>query len=435
MIGAAALTFALLAAVPSRFSPELDGQGHFVAALEAAPLSFPSGTKGGGQDFFAELSPLISVIAGDDFSFSLGAPLRLRLFDAAPDQKDRDYGGILRREDWDSRSDYGQLLQSLRVGNPNSPVYLHAGALDDVSLGRGHLVSHYDNRINPNYHPLGARFIANTRTVRLEGLAADVLAARLFAADVRLDMGQILAGEQGPQDRYFVSVGAVQDFGDAELTTEDLTALELEGEAVVYDKEAQKVGLYLGVGTRFQGENPPLGGVLGLAAEGRLPQVRFSGKVEARRQGGGYRNGIVGPSYEVARFSDTGLANPGIATAQLPTGFSLYLEGALDVLRDDNGLAWITARADGEHYDFGRTDLDGALTFRSADQQAAGTFRVSMIGLGEDTRYHLEGELRYRLGPSLYALATGGTVFFPQPDETLARGAFASLGIGADFMN
>lgn len=432
----AALALALLAAVPSRFSPDPDGKGHFIAALEASALAFPSGTLGGGQDLFADLSPRLTFVAGDDFSFSLGAPLRLRLFDAAPDQKAQDYGQILRREDWDTRSDYGQLLDSLQIGNPSSPVYVEAGALDDVSLGRGHLVTHYDNRLNPNYHPLGTLLVANGKALKLEALASDLLAARLFAADLRLDMGRLIGGaETTAGDRYFLSVSAAQDFGQVELKTDPLTAMELEGEVRVYDQDQQQVGLYLGVGTRFQGKDPPLGGVVGVAAEGRLPQVRFSGKVEARRQGDGFRQGLVGPSYEIARYSDTGLSNPGIAQVQLPTGFSFYLEGALDVLRDDNGVAWLTARADGEHFDFGRTDLDGALIFRTADQQAAGTFRVTMVGLGEDTRYHLEGELRYRLATSLYGVATGGTVFFPQPNDRLARGAFASLGIGADFMN
>lgn len=430
-----ALALALLSAVPSGFGPEADGQGHFRAALEVSPLSFPSGTPGGGQDFFAQLSPLLTFMSGDDFSLSLGAPLRFRLVDAAPAQKAQDYGYGLRREDWDSRSDKAQIVDRLRVGNPNSPVYVLAGALDDVTMGLGHLVSHYDNRLNPNYHPMGALLIGNAPTVRVEALASDLLAARLFAGDVRLDLGRMIGGQEGPQDRYFLSVGAVQDFSQAELDTAKLTAMQLEGEAVVYDQDAQQVGLYAGLGTRFQGENPPLGAVVGVSAEGKLPQVKFSGKVEARRQGQGFRQGIIGPTYEVARFSDTGLTQPGIGTAQLPIGYSVYLEGALDVLRDGDGIAWLTARADGEHYDFGRTDLDGALTFRTADQKAAGTFRVSMVGLGEDTRYHLEGELRCRLGASLYALASGGTVFFPQADETLARGAFASLGIGADFMN
>lgn len=429
-----ALTLALLSTVPSGFGPEVDGQGHVYAALEAGPLSFPSGTRGGGQDFFAQIAPRLTFLSGDDFALSLGAPLRFRLVDAAPAQKSLDYGGTLRREDWDSRSDYAQVIDQLRIGSANTPVSVLAGALDDVTLGLGHLVSHYDNRMDPNYHPMGAMLVANAPTVRLEALASDLLAARLFAADVRLDLGRVFGGGQSVQDRFFLSVSGLQDFSKEELETSTLTAMQVEGEAVLYAEDAQQVGLYAGVGTRFQSErdNPPVGAVAGVSAEGMLPQVKFRGKVEARRQGDGFRQGIIGPSYEVARFSDTGLTQPGIATAQLPIGYSVYFEGGLDVLRNEDGVAWLTARADGEHYNFGRTDLDGALTFRTADQKAAGTFRVSMVGLGEDTRYHLEGELRCRLGPSLYALASGGTVFFPQADDTLARGAFASVGIGAD---
>lgn len=42
-------------------------------------------------------------------------------------------------------------------------------------------------------------------------------------------------------------------------------------------------------------------------------------------------------------------------------------------------------------------------------------------------------EARYRFAPSWYAVASGGTVFFPQPDGSLVRGVDAGLGLGADF--
>lgn len=38
-----------------------------------------------------------------------------------------------------------------------------------------------------------------------------------------------------------------------------------------------------------------------------------------------------------------------------------------------------------------------------------------------------------RLVASVYAVGSGGTVFFPQADGTLARGFFGNAGLGIDF--
>src|SRR5690242_10926128 len=83
----------------------------FRALLEVGPLSFPSGTRGGEQDLFGYAYPSLGVDGGEDFAFMLGAPLRFRLLDKEPKQKDQDYGAWLRREDWDERSDYGQVVR------------------------------------------------------------------------------------------------------------------------------------------------------------------------------------------------------------------------------------------------------------------------------------------------------------------------------------
>jgi hypothetical protein len=55
------------------------------------------------------------------------------------------------------------------------------------------------------------------------------------------------------------------------------------------------------------------------------------------------------------------------------------------------------------------------------------------LGLGQPGARHLySGQVRWRFGHKLYALAEGGTLLFPEADGALSPGAFASLGLGVD---
>ncbi|PTL77549.1 hypothetical protein DAT35_42845 [Vitiosangium sp. GDMCC 1.1324] len=55
------------------------------------------------------------------------------------------------------------------------------------------------------------------------------------------------------------------------------------------------------------------------------------------------------------------------------------------------------------------------------------------LGLGQPGARHLNsGQVRWRFGHKLSALAEGGTLLHPKPDGTLRPGAYASLGLGVD---
>jgi hypothetical protein len=60
-------------------------------------------------------------------------------------------GGLVRREDWDSLSDWGQLVRGLKLGSDSAPVAVWFGGLENYSLLSGHLVRRYSNRLNPDY--------------------------------------------------------------------------------------------------------------------------------------------------------------------------------------------------------------------------------------------------------------------------------------------
>lgn len=412
------------------------GRSLFRGAVELVAHSLPSGTPGGRQDMFLNVVPMISVDTGDHFGFELGAPLRLRVFDEVPAQRDGDYAGILRGADWDQTSDYGQLLRDLWLGSDAAPLRLRAGPLRRVSLGRGLLVGRYSNQLNPDYHPLGAVVTGEAGPVQAQVLASDVLAARLFALEVSGDIGGFL-GEADQRGKYHVTLSAGHDFGQAGGTTEPLTLMLVEADAALYQGESIRSFAYGAIGSRLLTSDFAMGGMLGVSADGELGGALMGLRLEGRKVGGGFRFGMFGPGYELARFSDLGFTQQGISLARLPDGFSGFTELQLELghsaelATSRSGALVFSASA--EYFSFQRLDLDAAVSARLPGDVATFTGRFTLTGFNQIPRYLGSAEARYRFAPSFYALAHGGIVFFPQPDLTLVRGFFAGVGVGADF--
>ncbi len=406
---------------------------HFRGAVEGLFSSFPSGTPGGQQDFFANVTPLIGFDGGDDFGFELGADLRLRVFDDPPEQRERDYGRMIRRADWDETSDYGQILRELRIGRDGGPFVLRAGPIRNFTLGNGHLVNRYWNRGNADYHPAGATAelaIGATRTVLF---ASDVLGARLFAAEVAADLGRMMDGEP---DRYRLALSAAHDAGLAGHFAPPSSALHVDFDLVLRRTEAARVLALFGVGSRMAAPGVDVGGVVGIAAEGEPGGIQLGGKLELRKQAGAFRHGYFGPTYELSRFAGLGLTGEPLAYERLPDAWSGYLEvqlssGPPTMGPDEESRLSLSLAA--EHFAFGRTDADVALALRTLGGHGTALMRAAVVGHGVMPRYQLEGQARYRFAPAFYALAATGTAFFPQPDQTLWRGAFVGVGVGADF--
>ena len=184
--------------------------------------------------------------------------------------------------------------------------------------------------------------------------------------------------------------------------------------------------LLAGVGSRVS-STVDLGLVAGGAVDATVGAFGLSMKGEVRKQAGGFRHGLFGPSYELARFADTGFAGPSVAAAVLPDGFSVYGEARAGV------GSTVTLDAAVEHFFFGRTDLDATAILALLDGWILVDARFTVVGLGQLPRYAVTGSLRARLFHSFYLLASGESVFFPQLDGTLVRGVTASAGVGVDF--
>lgn len=426
------------AAPPAPATESIDGSpARFRGAIELSILSFPSGPRGGGQDLFIQGVPLLSFDGGPDFGLELGAPLRLRLFDDPPEQRAQDFNGMLRREDWDQLSDYGQVLRILRVGSEGGPFFVRAGSFAAYTLGSGQLISRYANRLNPDYHPAGAQAVAFIGATRTELFASDVLGGRIFAGELAVDLGRAVGSEPSRHDRYHFTVSLAHDFGRAGGYAPPLSLAWFEVDAALLREEAARLTAYLGGGGRVQGDGASVGATLGISGEAQPRGMKLGGRAELRKQNSGFRQGMIGFDYELARFSSIGLWRTPVADEVLPDGFSIYGELAAAWGGDhasalvQPGLVFTAA---GEHYTWGRTNVDVSVQGRAFEGKGAVGVRFGASGLGQTPRYVTALEARYRFLPSLYALGTGGTVFFPQLEEGgLSRGVFVGLGVGADF--
>lgn len=441
MIGALVLASVLQQApralVENPEAPAEEGV-HFRAALEVGALALPSGTGANGMDGFAVAFPRLAVRGGDEFEFELGAPLRLRFLDQEPLQTAEDYGGRLRRQDWDERSDFAQVLRNLRIGRDDGQFQLRAGGYSAYSLGAGWLVNRYHNRISPDYHPTGANFTAYLGPARVELFASDVLAMRLFAGEVRLDLGRMLSSADTARDRFLLSVDAASDFGKGGGTSPELSAVSLGLQAGVVKKEKVQLWLQAAAGARAETlaeALPEYGAAFGLVVNGTPKEmVEVTGRLEARRQGGRFRFGMFGAGYEFARFSGVGLHETPLSTEELPGTFSGYGELAVNVSPGGPEDLSLTASASGEYFaTTGRADADAVLQAHLPGGKTVGELRVILTDVTHKPRYAGMFEVRHRFVPALYGIASGGMEVFPQADGSLRQGFTGGVGMGIDF--
>ncbi|MBZ4329906.1 hypothetical protein [Corallococcus sp. AS-1-12] len=121
-----------------------------VLRVGATTLAFLPRAGVGTDEGFLQVEPTLILDGGAEFGLNLGTPVRLRLWG------DGGAAGFVRREDWDSLSDFGQVVRGLKLGSNDAPVGVWFGALESYSLLSAQLVRRYSNRGNPDDHPVGS---------------------------------------------------------------------------------------------------------------------------------------------------------------------------------------------------------------------------------------------------------------------------------------
>ncbi len=404
-------------------------------ALEAEALVMPSGPTDGQYDGFITLRPLFGFNVGDDFQAEVGPTFRFRLIDSPPDQRAEDFGSVLRRRDWDQPSDFGQLISVLRIAPDSSPFYVRVGPVRKRTLGLGHLINRYSNQENPDYHPASANVVLALGPVRAEFFASDLFGARVFAGELAWDLGRTFSPNADAFDRYVLALQLAHDAavagqppdGTLDFTSaQRLTLLQLDGSVVIVRNQSLRFMALVGAGSRFDTRSN-LGFLLGLALDATVKEIAFSVKLEARKVAGGFRQGLIGPSYELGRFAGIGFSGVPIAQEVLPDTFSFYGEARAKI-----GSA-LTADVMAEYFTFGRTDVDASANLTVLGDWLSAQTRFTAVGLGQTPRYAVSLGARARLFKAFYLVGSGGTVFFAQANGSLNRGAFVSVGAGVDF--
>ncbi|WP_163994393.1 hypothetical protein [Pyxidicoccus caerfyrddinensis] len=404
-------------------------QWHYLKRLDTTTWALLPRAGVGRDEGFVQIEPTLIIDGGEEFGVNVGAPVRLRLWGGG------EGAGLVRREDWDTLSDWGQLFRGLKFGSDTAPLAVWFGGLENYTLLSGHLVRRYSNRTNPDYHPAGGFLLGTLGPLYTEAFASDVLGARLMGVELSLDLEHVFFGKPRMPACYTLALSAVHDWGRAGGRSPSLTLAHLDAMVVFLVRPTYEAFVSAGWGGR-PGEGGAWGAVVGAGIDVLTSTLDMKLRLEGRRQHGGFRHGVFGPEYELARFQASGADGMPRVAAPFPDGHSLYAEADVgwDAVSYGGLQKHLSLSLGVEAFTWGRLDVDG----RVAVQLFRRNLELAVKGLGvvmgkSGARYLGAAEARWRfLGGKLYAMGTGGTLLFPGAEGMLRPGAFASVGLGMD---
>ncbi|HZI14864.1 MAG TPA: hypothetical protein VE153_31130, partial [Myxococcus sp.] len=280
--------------------------------------------------------------------------------------------------------------------------------------------------LHPDYHPAGAFLVASTGPLQAELFTSDVLAARLVGAEVGVSA---LAGRAG------LSLSVAHDFGASEARSPPVTLVHTDASVALLMRKGLEVHVLGGAGVRPQAPGLAWGALAGLAVETLSDTLELGGRLEARVRRGGFQQGFFGPDYELSRLQAPGAVAP-VAQTPFPEGYSFFGELVVgwDGLHLDHAQRRLQLSVAAEVSGSGRVDADARVTGWLARRRVGVALAALAVGVGQPgARGALSGEVRWYLGRRLYALAQGGTRFFPTGGAIWRTGAFLAMGLGAEY--
>ncbi len=292
------------------------GEDLFMQTLGSVRLRF------GAPGFLCEVSPASAEFEPScrtGVEIIAQAPLRLRLRDDPPEQD-----GVIRRRDWDERSDVLRVIRRIEYGSVGEPVHLRLGEIGPATLGQGSALFHYFNVLNLDQYQLGVTGHLLGHHLHAQWLIEDVARPDIVAGRIgvrplswflrgtaaqRLSIdGEVLADVRAPltlarDAQETVRVSDVQRPEVAEATrTEILGATARYW--VVWDEDVRAsvfgaIHWHPDVG----GRGEELGFDLSFGA-GEWLRTKLDASFQAAH--GGYIPRYVGPLYDIERYQVQG---------------------------------------------------------------------------------------------------------------------------------
>lgn len=164
-----------------------DEQPGAIKGAVGAPQGDSIGSVGGDLSYeMLDGDSFLTINLGLNFDlgkigFGIQAPLRLKVDDSAPQQDD--YGGVLRKEDWDEWTDYLKILRFFRYGRKGELIFVQVGDLPGATVGHGTIVNRYYNNTDLDHYRMGIQLDVNTdyggvETLLNNGFISNLIGAR-----------------------------------------------------------------------------------------------------------------------------------------------------------------------------------------------------------------------------------------------------------------
>jgi hypothetical protein len=152
------------------------------SALPPSTFGGELGFNGLGGDYFLSLALRLNFDR-ENWGFGIQAPLRVRIIDNDP-ENNNDYGGFIRKEDWDEPSDWLKIARYVYVGqwDKKGPFYVRLGELSGLTVGHGTIMHRYFNGIDPNKWRTGVNVAVNVWAFGTEVMINDLADPSLVGA-------------------------------------------------------------------------------------------------------------------------------------------------------------------------------------------------------------------------------------------------------------
>ncbi len=274
-------------------------------------LGLELGSSWLGGDALVDAVPWVEL-ASQRMQIGLGAPIRLRLRDADPQDSCATPG--IRCQDWDRWSDWTRILRHLDLGDWRDKFQLHVGDLTGVTLGHGELVWRYYNNLlmdewNPGVYATVQVPSGGVTLLLRNAVQWSLAAARASGRPIRVGLGRSFEfGVQAAVERRSRTVLQQWSGDPASLPTYSLRQASGEDArvAVVLDSSLELlragswvVGSWLAVGGQGN-SHLRMGGHLGLRGVRATAASSLSLTVEGRMAEDGYTPALFDPTYEIS---------------------------------------------------------------------------------------------------------------------------------------